>query len=349
MSRRSRNLVLVLLFGAFVFFIASYQRDTLLGAAGDRRAPSPPPPQRHIKAEQQKPIVVVEDPAAKHEPHQDPPPAPPPPPPPKVEEKPSGPADSYRKSAFDSIYDNNVWGSDESRSGPGSTVKNTVRIRNLLDTVFAHFKIKHFLDAPCGDCNWQPHLKTFKDISYTGADIVNTVITHNMRKYLDRPNMRFVNLDLVLDKIPQGQFEAILSRDAVQHLPLADGTTLYQNFEQSGAKYLISNFHDPSFGKYKNKDIGAGAFYDNHPFLPPFNLSLPLFYTIDASDEHLIEAPYERKYVAVWKLPALHLGDGKAFEPDEELAKQGLVPVTEEGRKVLEELGLKIPSKAPAV
>jgi hypothetical protein len=44
--------------------------------------------------------------------------------------------------------------------------------------------------------------------------------------------MRFMNLDLVRDKLPNA--DAFLVRDAVQHLPLEDGMQLYRNVELSG-------------------------------------------------------------------------------------------------------------------
>ncbi|KAI9093844.1 hypothetical protein DFS34DRAFT_652401 [Phlyctochytrium arcticum] len=316
MSRRSRIIILLALVVSFMLFLTSLQPEEIArGSQGTADALKKLVPTRNLKTE--KPI---DSPA----------PAPVEPPPVVVA---GGVAPSERGNTFSDIYKLNSWGDSESLSGPGSTVNNTVRVRQLIDTAIRAMNIKTFLDAPCGDCNWQPNLDTFNRIQYTGADIVERAITLNMRKYLNKPNMRFVNLDLVLDKIPKNHFDAVLCRDAIQHLPLKDGLQVYKNFEQSGAKYLITNFHDPKFGG--NQDIAAGQFYHNHPFLPPFNFSKPLFYTIDASDQHLQEVLNERKYIAVWKLPVVGRGDGNAFVPDEELAKKGIVPVSEEGRQIL--------------
>ena len=55
---------------------------------------------------------------------------------------------------FDKIYEKNTWGSEESRSGPGSTEKQTRRIREALPTILNNFGIKSMLDLPCGDWNW---------------------------------------------------------------------------------------------------------------------------------------------------------------------------------------------------
>lgn len=94
------------------------------------------------------------------------------------------------------------------------------------------FDIKTFFDGPSGDCNWQPHLETFEDLQYTGADIVASLVLANGRKYRNYDNMRFLNLDLVRDRLPYA--DAFLVRDAVQHLPLEDGMHIYRNVEKSG-------------------------------------------------------------------------------------------------------------------
>lgn len=42
----------------------------------------------------------------------------------------------------------------ESISGPGSSVLNTVEIRDLLQDVIINYNIKSILDLGCGDWNW---------------------------------------------------------------------------------------------------------------------------------------------------------------------------------------------------
>ncbi|KAJ3119640.1 hypothetical protein HK098_005290 [Nowakowskiella sp. JEL0407] len=220
-----------------------------------------------------------------------------------------GATGSDRANAFNEIYRGNHWGNTESKSGGGSTLAYTVRARMFISTMFKIFKPSSFLDSPCGDCNWQPHIPGIENVQYTGADIVPDVIIENSRKYLNKKNMRFVNLDLVADAklLPPGQFDIVLCRDAVQHLSLNDGLTVYKGFEDMGAKILITNIHIPADLKIKsdqNRNIPAGQYYPNNPLLPPFNFGLPLFYTPEQYHDGYI------KVIAAFQLPVLKQGTG---------------------------------------
>ena len=69
--------------------------------------------------------------------------------------------------------------------------------------------------------------------------------------------MRFINLDLVEDDLPQN--DVYLCRDVIQHLSLEEGMAIIKNIEASGelflarrdylanvetgSKYLVTNFH----------------------------------------------------------------------------------------------------------
>lgn len=95
---------------------------------------------------------------------------------------------SYQK-IFKDIYDNNVWhniGSEleqtESKSGGGSTLKQTKVIVRELPILFKKLDIGTILDASCGDFNWMK-LINFDNIKYIGIDIVPGVIEENIVKY----------------------------------------------------------------------------------------------------------------------------------------------------------------------
>ena len=55
------------------------------------------------------------------------------------------------KKIFSIIYKNNYWSSKISKSGPGSDLRNTRKIRNELPKIIKKFKINSIFDAPCGD------------------------------------------------------------------------------------------------------------------------------------------------------------------------------------------------------
>jgi len=228
-------------------------------------------------------------------------------------------AANNRISHFEEIYESNSWGNSESRSGPGSTLRYTERVRKLLDLAIETFRIDYFVDAPCGDCNWQPHLENFPSINYTGIDIVGQVVLANGRKYRDLENAKFLNLDLVLDYLPQG--DMILARDAIQHLSLADGLQVLRNIEASGAKFLVTNFHHSKHTgeAFSNRNIESGGYYPINVMLPPFNFPKPLFYIMDGDDESFEND--EIKFAGVWQLPVVDKGAGQAFPVDFEQSR----------------------------
>ena len=155
-------------------------------------------------------------------------------------------------------------------------------------------------------------------------DIVPELILGNSKKHARFKNARFINLDLVLDELPQS--DVYMVRDVIQHLSLDDGVALIKNVEKTGAKYLISNFHNlkRTGEALENRNIEAGRFYPNNAMLPPFNFPNPLYYILDMHDGY-----YDRendgmgiKLAAVWKLPVLGQGTGRGFTVDFEQAKE---------------------------
>ena len=55
---------------------------------------------------------------------------------------------------FLKIYKNNYWGSKTSKSGPGSDLSNTRKIREELPKIIKKYNINSIFDAPCGDFFW---------------------------------------------------------------------------------------------------------------------------------------------------------------------------------------------------
>lgn len=55
---------------------------------------------------------------------------------------------------FTDIYRTNRWGSDETRSGPGSELLRMKRVIAQLGELNRDLGVSSVLDAPCGDFNW---------------------------------------------------------------------------------------------------------------------------------------------------------------------------------------------------
>ncbi|MDR0556590.1 MAG: class I SAM-dependent methyltransferase, partial [Treponema sp.] len=119
---------------------------------------------------------------------------------------------------FTIIYNNNLWGSEESRSGEGSCVNTTKIIRKMLPVLWKEYDIKTFLDVPCGDYNWMKEVKK-DNIIYIGGDIVNELIEQNNQKY-KTGNVSFRVLDITKDVLPT--VDMIFCKDCLQHLSYED-------------------------------------------------------------------------------------------------------------------------------
>jgi hypothetical protein len=188
---------------------------------------------------------------------------------------------------FEQIYQHNSWQSAESRSGPGSTLERTEVLRQELPAVLSRLGVRTLVDAPCGDCNWRQHMEIDLD-AYIGVDIVPAVIEDNRRRYRDF-NWKFEVVDLIKDPLPTG--DAVLCRDALIHLSLADIGRALSNIRRSGAKYLLATSHEAIS---VNTDITTGGWRSVNLMLAPFNLSAPL--------ERIVENAQTGKILGVWAL-----------------------------------------------
>ena len=92
-----------------------------------------------------------------------------------------------RREIFSNIYRNGVWNdsrSDIPKSGPGSSLANTIKFREFFDTFCENHTIESVLDIGCGDLTWMPLTKTFQTKKYTGIDIVQSLIDSHRKSGL---------------------------------------------------------------------------------------------------------------------------------------------------------------------
>ena len=79
-------------------------------------------------------------------------------------------------------------GAGESVSGEGSSLEQTVVMRNILPSLLSSLEVNTMLDAPCGDHFWM------KDVSlncdYIGIDIVPEIVVQN-RQNTEAPENSF--------------------------------------------------------------------------------------------------------------------------------------------------------------
>eukprot|EP01084_Bolivina_argentea_P221953 375798_1 len=181
---------------------------------------------------------------------------------------------------FNNIFDNNIWRDAESRSGLGSELKVAIDTILYLKTFFIDHKVESFADIPCGDVNWQFASKELNTIKfYFGGDISSSLIKSNQILFKSHKNKIFRTWDLVNCQIPQFyynndlyNFDFVLTRDVIQHLPLNDGLKFVRNVVMSNISYWGVTSYPSNINN--NIDIQtAGGMYRNNLEMYPFNLS----------------------------------------------------------------------------
>ena len=155
----------------------------------------------------------------------------------------------------------------ESLSGPGSTIKNTSEVRELIQTFLNKNNIKSILDLGCGDWNWF-NLLNLDDASYLGWDADSDMINSNQINY-GNTNVNFDAKDIVLEPYPQS--DLIICRDVLFHMPIDMALHILNKIKKS-CKYLIST-------SFREIDINVGigdknwGYYNINLNIDPFNLS----------------------------------------------------------------------------
>jgi SAM-dependent methyltransferase len=191
---------------------------------------------------------------------------------------------------FSAIYHKNYWGSQESKSGTGSTLERTRQLREDLRRLFAELQIRTVLDAACGDFAWMRELNLeAADLVYTGVDIVPELISDNRRLYESR-NVRFEVRNIISDRLPVA--DLVICRDCLVHLSDDHVWMALANIVGSGSRYLLTT----SFClTRKNPDIPTGDWRPLNLLAAPFTLGEPL----RTIWEKNVEAGYEKSKTLV--------------------------------------------------
>lgn len=212
------------------------------------------------------------------------------------------------KDIFSNIYDNHGFGSLESRSGPGSTLDETKKLRESIKKIIKDKNIKSVVDIPCGDFNWMKEI-VFNFESYIGGDIVKKAIEENNERY-SNSRIKFIEFDIVNDEIPNG--DLLIVRDIIGHFPIEDGVKILKNILNSKCKYLLSTTWAKKIGNdwfpcekndvhRENEGVDYGRFYPVNLMSNPFNLPNAEIYL----EEDVMVDNFEngnRKTLALWDL-----------------------------------------------
>lgn len=167
---------------------------------------------------------------------------------------------------FDKIYNNGLWNDNIKTiplSGPGSSLTNTLKYRELLDNITDELNIKSIVDVGCGDLTWMPYTNTFKMCKYTGIDIVKSLIESHSITHIDKS---FLCMDAVVEDVPCG--DLVILRDILFHLSHEDVINLLNNIKGKFKYYMITS----SNNTVNNDMFNKYHFHELNVRIHPFNL-----------------------------------------------------------------------------
>jgi len=170
---------------------------------------------------------------------------------------------------FTDIYRRHVWHDPDSRSGSGSTERNTVEVRAVLPRWLSDLGAKTLLDVPCGDFNWLQQVELGVD-HYIGADIVQELIDVNQQRY-GSSQRRFVQLDICRSDLPQA--DVVLCRDCLVHFSERAVLEAIRNLIRSRSTYLITTTFPH---QTHNTNIVTGYWQPINLQRPPYSFPPPL-------------------------------------------------------------------------
>lgn len=197
-----------------------------------------------------------------------------------------------RQLIFDDICRENVWGSRESVSGPGSEFRRTARYREALAAFLRGREITSVFDAPCGDLNWMGEVISTTSIRYVGGDISDAVLGVARDRF---PKLDLRHFDICSDPFPDAQVWHC--RDAFIHLSFADIWAALENASKSTIEYALLSTNRAIM--LRNFDIGTGGARPLDLQRPPFNFPPAIQYFDDTARWEFPRA------VAVWPIDAI--------------------------------------------
>ncbi len=216
----------------------------------------------------------------------------------------SATATDVHESIFTSIYQANHWGSNVSRSGPGSESETTAVIRVEVPKLLRQLGASCLLDIPCGDFGWlrQTQLPIQR---YIGADIVRELI-ERLKGELENDaaaealgyQCTFLHCNLVTDDLPK--VDVVLCRDCLVHFSYNSIFAAIKNLARSGSTYLLTTTFT---GRTVNRESRDGGWRTLNLELPPFHFPPPLQLINEACAEG--DGAYADKSLGLWRLADL--------------------------------------------
>lgn len=205
---------------------------------------------------------------------------------------------------FTRMYETNLWGAAESRSGQGSSLAATARLRSELPAFFRRLGVRRLLDVPCGDFHWMAHvdLAAAGVTAYVGGDVVASLVEANRARY-STPGQTFVQVDLTTGPLPVvdgAPADAVFCRDCLVHHSFANIDRVVSVVRASGARYLITTtFLEAT----TNADIVDGDWRLLNLERAPFGFPPPVAVLLEGCEEE--GGAFADKALAAWAVSDL--------------------------------------------
>jgi hypothetical protein len=167
------------------------------------------------------------------------------------------------------IYEKNRWGCQETRSGPGSTLLRTEKLRSQLPGFFQELKIQSILDCGCGDWNWMRHVD-LSGVEYIGAEIVEPLL-NNLQQTYTKETIKFQKLNCFKD--PPEKTDLWIARDLLNLVPLSSIRLFFHRFLESKSSFLAVTSLE-TYEPYE--DVLEGSMMPLNLREPPLRLPDPL-------------------------------------------------------------------------
>ncbi|MEX3016639.1 class I SAM-dependent methyltransferase [Gymnodinialimonas hymeniacidonis] len=179
------------------------------------------------------------------------------------------------------VFEKKTWADEDKgkpRSGSGSTVRRTRRLRRALPGLFQDLGVKTFLDAPCGDWTWMAAVD-LTGIKYIGGDISKELVDE-VKAAHGGTGRRFMHLDLATDKLPK--CDLIMVRECLIHLTDDFRWKVIENIHKAKIPHLLLTVDLVN----ENVPLTENGQHANfNPMLAPFNFPKPERHIPESHDQ----------------------------------------------------------------
>lgn len=178
------------------------------------------------------------------------------------------------------IFEDKSWGDDKGapRSGHGSSLRRTRRLRKALPGLLRRYKVATFIDAPCGDWTFMQAVDLSMLTAYIGGDISRALLDANQAAF-GSDKARFQFLDITCDALPEG--DMLMCRECLIHLRDTNRWAFFENFAAAKIDWLLLTIDYVSANIPLDADGGHQNF---NPMLAPFNLPDPVEIIAESAD-----------------------------------------------------------------